>query len=298
MSTGDAVVRPTFDSEDRVLSLKETQTYQTYQERMQSGNDFIMCIAPSSQTPGSGTGKTTMGIQWGRAFDPTEEGFMAPRQGTLDSGKVADELYPNLKPRHPILWDESQGTQQSQGADARRGMSDEVLMVSRAAAIHRWKQIPLIIITQNTKWIDQRMMDIIDRLVLIVDVDHEANLARAVVFDHYYDDLPSAGSKEEYTPAIEDIVWRPLPESDPDYQYLHQLKKQSGQTTSDGGEESEAKWDPWIVHAAELHEHDGISYEQIAKRPTMEYTGEWIRKKVNEYLESGDANHLMEDDDD
>jgi hypothetical protein len=283
---------------DSVGQFEHTETYQTYKNRMQSGNDFIICIAPSSQTAGSGTGKTTMAIQLARAFDDTDTGFDAETQATLSSQRVADDLYPNLPEGSSILWDESQGTQQSQGADARRSMSDEVLRVSRAAAIHRWKRIPLVIVTQSTKWMDSRMMDIIDRLILIVDVDYNAEYARAVVFKHYYDDLPQKGTPGEYTPAIEDIVWRPIQKTDPDYQLLHTMKQDSGTKGSSGDSDDNPDdglmgWDPWVIHAAELHEHNGLSYHDIEKQPSIDYGHEWIRQKVNEFLESDASEELL-----
>lgn len=218
------------ESDETVQDFRDLDLYRTWKERMQSENDMIICIAASSRTEMSGTGKSTLAVQLGRAFDCSDSPFDAGEQASLSADEVAKEYYPNLPKGSAIIFDEAQGTLGEDGVDNRRSMADAVVKMSRSAAQHRWKQMTLIIVTQSTRWIDSRMMELIDRLILIQEKNHHQGWARAVIFDHYFDDL--ASDKQEYTPAVEDIYWRPLPKDDPDYQKLHELKEKSDGTGS------------------------------------------------------------------
>ncbi|MBS3761207.1 MAG: response regulator [Halodesulfurarchaeum sp.] len=150
---------------------------------------------------------------------------------------------------HPLIFDEAQGTLDSDGVDSRRAMANSVVQMSRAAAQYRKRQHSLIIVSQSTDWIDSRMMELIDRLVLIQEKNPQKGFARAVSFDHYRKDLPSMGGTEERTPAIEDIVWEPLADDDPDYRVIETLKEQVGDVVD---EESEQEPEDVVKDFSEL----------------------------------------------
>lgn len=274
--------QPVYTESAEILDFEELDLYSTWQDRMKSGNDLIVAIAASSRTEMSGTGKTTLATQLCRKFDDTDDGFSAEEKATLSSDAVANELYPNVEERSAVLFDEAQGTASSDGLDNRRAMADEVMKMSRAAATHRWKQISLVIVSQSTRWIDSRMMDILDRLILIQEKNHDQGWARAVIFDHYFRDLPS-NDKAERTPAIEDIYWHPLPDDDPDYQALHEMKAEAGKTNNnETAEEKEEKIPkPKQVEIAAYLHGEGESWIDIAAKPFMEYSREYYRKEVN-----------------
>jgi hypothetical protein len=116
-------------------------------------------------------------------------------------------------------------------------MANEVIKMSRSAATYRYKQPTLIIITQSTRWLDSRLMDLLDRIILVQETNHDEGWARGIVFDHWFEDL--ASERKEYHPALEDIYWRPLPSDDEDYQTLHRLKEEASQPDPDEGEEED-----------------------------------------------------------
>jgi hypothetical protein len=279
---------PLYDSRNAVQSIAESDLMQTWQKRLRNDNDMIVAIAASSKTEMSGTGKTTLGIQLARHMNESNGPFVADEHGTLSSEAVADELYPNIDHRAPILFDEAQGTANSDGIDNRRAMADAVLNMSRAAATYRYKQIPLVLITQSTRWIDSRMMDIIDRLILIQETNQRASFGRAVVFDHYFDDL--SDEKQEYTPAVEDLYWRPLPADDPDYQAMHEMKRQAGDPTTDDTEADEdaptKSESQQILDAIELHDNHGVPWRKVAEFPGMEFSGEYYRQAAEDCEDS------------
>lgn len=234
-ATGDVFGEDTpYQAREGMSSWGDTNLHATWEKRMRSDNDFIIAIAASSTTEMSGTGKTTLAIQLARHFDDSPTPFDASEQATLSSEEVAEEMLPDLTPRASIVFDEAQGTAQSEGVDARKAMANEVIKLSRAAAGYRYKQPTLIISTQSTRWLDSRLMDLIDRIILIQETNHEEGWARAIVFDHWFDDL--ANERREYHPAKEDIFWRPLPGDDDDYETLHRLKEEASQPSDDEDE--------------------------------------------------------------
>lgn len=217
-----------------VNPLSNTELYQEWRNRvLYDDNDFVVAVAASSRTAISGTGKSTLGISLCREFDNSETEWSAEEKATLHATEATNELYPNLPTQSAILFDESQGTLDSDGVDSRRAMADSVVRMSRATAQYRKRQHSLVIVAQSTDWIDSRMMEMIDRLVLIQEKHPDAGWARAVSFDHYREDLPSSGRTEERTPSIEDIAWEPLTADDPDYQVIDELKEQVGDAVPD-----------------------------------------------------------------
>jgi len=274
------VTAPEPEKRDTVGCATKSELYALWRRRVvEDDNDFIIAVAPSSQTAISGTGKTTLAIQLARLFDNSEEGFDAERQASLDAAEVANELIPNTPTGTSIIFDEAQGTLDGDGVDSRRGMSSSVIDMARSAAQYRKQQHTLIIVAQSTDWIDGRMMDLIDRLLLIQEKNVREGWARAVSFDHYRNDLPGGWSGER-TPAIEDIYWEPLPEDDPDYLHLDKLKDEAD-GTADTDDQEQINDDRQVAKALKARA-DGDSWTDIAARDWAEYSREWYRKRAKE----------------
>jgi len=274
---------PVLDQQASAKPFQKSELLATQRDRIREDNDMIVCISPSSKTEGSGTGKTTLGIRACRWFDMSETRWNAEKQASLDSTVVAEKLYPDLPAGSAILFDEAQGTLDSDGVDARRAMSDAVVRMARSAAQHRTKHHTLVMVTQSTQWLDSRMMDIIDRLVLIQERDFEREWARAVTFDYYYDDL--GGSKNEYTPSIEDVYWRPLSTDDPDYQHIEALKLDHDEERNvDNANDSDAS-EGGMSHqkrveiAKRLHKEEGWSQQATAE--IIDRDQSWISRNID-----------------
>jgi hypothetical protein len=252
---------------------ERSDLYQLWQRRVvKSDNDLILAIAASSRSPISGTGKTTLAIKLARRFDATDGGFNGAEKASLSSEKVAETLIPDLNPKSSIIFDEAQGTLMSDGVDSRRGMADAVVYMARAAAQYRKRQHTLIIVAQSTDWIDSRMMDLLDRLVLIKE------RGRATIYDHYRDDLPAANAAREYTPAVEELEWDALPEDDDDYQALDELKEQANSQES---EDDTVDRNQQLALAASAYYDEGMTWAEVSREPWAEYSREWYRRELS-----------------
>lgn len=260
--------------------MDKTELYSLWERRVvEDDNDFIVAVAPSSRTAISGTGKTTLAITLARVFDHSDKGFDAERQASLDAGEVANKLIPNTPAGSSIIFDEAQGTLDDDGVDSRRGMASSVIDMARSAAQFRKKQHTLIIVAQSTEWLDGRMMDLIDRLVLIQEKNVEEGWGRAFSFDHYRNDLPG-GVSGQRTPLIEEIFWEPLPSDDEDYQYLDLLKDEA--TKSNDETEDDSVDDSRQLAKAMKARSEGMSWADIGRQEWAAYSGEWYRQREKE----------------
>jgi len=265
-------------------SAEQSELYGKWKERViDDDNDFIIAIAASSRTALSGTGKTTLGVTLAEKLDRSPGGFDASEQASLDSEEVANDLIPELPPQSAIIFDEAQGTLSSDGVDARRGMASAVVDMARSAAQFRKRQHTLIIIAQSTDWLDSRMMDLIDRLVLIQEKNPHEEFARAVTFDHYRDDLPSNTTAKQYTPAIEDLYWEPVPMDSPNYTALDEMKEAAGNNDERQPEDQEGSKVKQIAMAANfLRENQDATLRDIPKQEWAEYSREWYRTSLED----------------
>jgi hypothetical protein len=264
----------------------KTDLQRTWKERViHDNNDFIVGIAPSSRTAISGTGKTTLAVKLAEHFDQTSRGFVARDKAALDAGTVANDLIPDLEARSAVVFDEAQGTLGDDGVDSRRGMASSVIDMARAAAQFRKRQHTLLIVTQSTSWIDSRMMELLDRLILIQEKNARKGYARAVVFDQYKRDLPG-GDQSTRTPAIEEITWGACDPDNRNYAELDRMKESSG---GEGGEEDEdggKNKQKQLAKAAKAYYDDGLPWRKIDKGNEEldwpAYSSEWYRTRISD----------------
>jgi hypothetical protein len=274
------------DAGETVGALERSELYNTWEQRVvRDDNDFIIAIAASSRTALSGTGKTTLGVTLAEHFDRSPGGFVADEKAALDSETVANDLIPDLPQQSAIIFDEAQGTLASDGVDSRRGMASAVVDMARAAAQFRKRQHTLIVIAQSTDWLDSRMMDLIDRLVLIQEKRPRDEYARAVTFDHYRDDLPSNTTAKQYTPAIEDIYWEPVPLDSDNYRAMDRMKEEAGGTDDNSSKEEDKELSDAQRKelARTLYEEYGHSQDAVAHHPMIDRSQAWVSKVVNGY---------------
>lgn len=263
----------------------EGELYRRYKHRvLDSDNDFIVVIAAASKSAISGVGKSTLAAEFCRTFDASTVGWSAEQKATLNPqrfahGLLADEE--SIQNQSAVMFDEMQGTLSSRGTDSRRSMADSVIDVSAALSTLRFRQCTAVLVTQSTKWIDKRIDDILDALVLVQQQDPVTGEVQAEVFDTYYNDLELSPSR--YTERIDTITWSPLPDDDPDYAALHEMKKQSATNQAseaedeDGEDELKVPKEKQIEIAQELR-NEGIIAEKIASKPFIEYGQDWVYK--------------------
>lgn len=257
--------------------------YQKYERAVRkSDNDFIVVIAASSKSGISGVGKTTLGVTAARYFDASPGGFNAEDKSTLNPDTFSKNLLtdPERVPnKSAIIFDEAQGTLSSQGADARRSMAQSVMDVTTALSTMRFRQNTAIIISQSTKWIDKRIDDIMDALILIQDTDPVNNTVRAEVFKTYYNDLSLNPTR--YTEHMDTINWPELPKDDPDYQYLHERKEKSAMRQLE--EEKEEEEDQTLpkekqIEIAQELRDNGLTTKEVSQSGLIEFGQSWVLK--------------------
>lgn len=259
----------------------KSELYRKWERRVvESDNDFVVVIAAASKSAVSGVGKTTLGITCARYFDASPPGFDAEQKATLNSDEFSrDLLTDDEEDRVPnqsaIIFDEAQGTLGDQGADARRSMAQSVMDISTAIATMRFRQNTAIIISQSTKWIDKRIDDLLDALILVQERDPVRGTVKAKVFETYYNDLSLSPTR--YTEKMDEVTWPALPKSDPDYQYLHNLKQQSALNNieEESEEEQSLPKDKQMEIAQELRDK-GFTLVEIADSALIEYGRSWI----------------------
>lgn len=275
--TGDVTVDPVYQP------LTDGDLWRQYRRRvLNSDNDFIVVIAAASKSAVSGVGKSTLAAEFCRAFDASNGGWNAEDKATLDPQRFAHGLLADentIEDRSAVMFDEMQGTLSTRGTDSRRSMADSVIDVSAALSTLRFRQCTAVLVTQSTKWIDKRIDDILDALVLVQEQDTQTGEVRAEVFETYYNDLELSPSR--YTERIDTVRWEPLPEDDPDYAHLHEMKKRSAmeQSAEEEGEEDELKVpkEKQVEIAQELR-NEGLIAERIAEKPFIEYGQDWVYK--------------------
>jgi len=272
-----APAEPSVDS--TLTSFENTDLHSTWRERVvQDDNDFIVGIAASSRTPISGTGKTTLAVKLAEHFDRTDRGFVAREKAGLDAGTVANDLIPELEAQSAIVFDEAQGTLGDDGVDSRRGMASSVINMARSAAQFRKRQHTLLLVTQSTGWIDSRMMELLDRLILIQKKSARLGYARAIVFDQFKRDLPG-GDQATRTPAIEEIRWGPCDPDNRNYAELDRMKEDA--TSEKDSENEELSSEQKAMLAEELYKHTKLSQREIANHDKIEMSQSWVSGVVN-----------------
>lgn len=265
--------------ENDLTDFEETDLHKTWRERVHhDNNDFIVGIAASSQTPISGTGKTTLAVKLAEHFDQTARGFVARDKAALNAGSVANDLIPDLNARSAVVFDEAQGTLGDDGVDSRRGMASSVINMVRAAAQYRKRQHTLLLVTQSTGWIDSRMMELLDRLILIQEKNARKGFARAIVFDQYKRDLPG-GNQATRTPAIEEIRWGPCAADNRNYAELDRMKEQA--TSENESENEELSSEQKAILAEELYKYSDLSQSEIADHDRIDMSQSWVSQVVN-----------------
>lgn len=272
---GTDVETPEHDYDDSALAKKHRRRV------LHGNNDFIIVIAASSRSAVSGTGKTTLAINEARKHDYSDGGYTARKKGTVNASKFSRDLLtdqtdvPNMS---AVIFDESQGTLSGSGIDSRRSMKQSVMDVTTALATLRFRQLTTIIVAQSTDWIDKRIDTLLDALILIQPRSNENEPVRADVYETYYNDFEF--NQQRYTEKLCSIRWPPLPEDDPDYQHLHQLKEESAMdevTEEEDEEDGGLSKDKQIEVAQEMRDQ-GFTGERIAQSSLIEYGKGWVWK--------------------
>lgn len=219
--------------------LRSSKLYHDWYKRVASGkpNDYVIAITADPRTTGvSGTGKTTLGgglaKHW---FDLTDDGFDAETQYSLDPARLAYEMYPETAEGAVLIGDEMQGTPATTGLNAKRSQKTEALDAVNAIAAGRSDRKTVILILQDLKSLNKDALTFVDAWLLIRD-DYDYVATHYGVAPNVFD----LGRRDTKTPGVEEITWDPLPESDPDYQYMEEMKERAKRGQREYGQDEDA----------------------------------------------------------
>lgn len=270
-----------YAEETRAQCLEDTQLCEDWYRRTQVGdpNDYVIAITATSQSGTSGVGKTTLAVTLAEQFDASESGFDASKNAVVgDAFEFAYSTYHEAEKRSALVFDEAQGTLSDSGMDSRRGMGEGPLSAIRAVASYRFKRCTPIIVTQSPRWIDSRMLEQIDALLVI----QEKGLAQH--YGHYIESLNFKNPKD-FTPRIEPIYWEGLPTGNKNYAGMEQRKQDSLQKGGgdDGNDELTSEQKKEI--ACRMREQGHI-LETIAE--VVDMSTSWVGKHTKD-VEKGES---------
>jgi hypothetical protein len=278
-----------YDTSKAALEFEDTELYARHNRHVRRGdpNDFIIVITASSHTPVSGSGKTTAAQSLCKQFDITEEmgtadGYSAEANATLRPKELAYDLMPNAPAGSALNLEEAQGTPESSGLDARRGMKESIIKTINAILANRDQRTTIVIVAQQLSMLDSRLYPLIDAWLLIrkapMDPGGPLMTHHKLIVDDY--DLKNPKLK---TPALEDLRWPRIPHGDPDYKEMERMKQVAKKRQQDQAEE-ESEDDGLTKEAqkwrAQALRDSGDSLEAIADDHMIEFSREWVRQNT------------------
>lgn len=263
--------------------MKGTKLYRRWYNRVKEPptNDFLLVLSASSKSAVSGTGKTTVATGLAKTLDSSPSGFDAESQATLSAGELGYEIIPEVENRSAVIIDEAQGTPGAGSAmNKRRSMKTETIETISSILANRDKGLTIIVVVQQFQMLDAWLLPLVDAWLLIRrgpgHPQGELATHHKVQVDDY--DLQSPTLK---TPAIEDLRWSALPETDPDYQVMERKKQEAKRRSQDGEEGGDQLPKTAQMKMAQAFRDQGHSLQWIADNiEEIEYSRETIRKNT------------------
>jgi len=249
-------------------------------------DDFVIVVTASSRTGVSGTGKTTLQTQLAENTDLTETGFDAGETASLDAGELAYDITPTATPRSALVWDEAQGTPDTQGLDSRRAMKDEVIDSLNAILANRNDNYTIIIGAQQFRTLDPRLYPIVDAWLLIRKGPEQPKGPQGTYYRVEVNDY-DLNSADINTPAVEDFTWEAL-DGNENYHVLENLKQQakSGEYSDDDDESGELEVEKQALIAKSLKDEMDVSWRKVVDYDDrLTKSGSHLNRIYNDIME-------------
>lgn len=171
-------------------------------------NDYDAKVILTSHNSKPGVGKTTLAIHAAREWD--QSGEWSAEDKAVMSGGAYQSLYEEVEPGSVILFDEIEGA-----ADSRRAMSHQNVNISQAWAQNRYRNVCTIATLPTVSMLDNRLLEMADFWVNV--------LQRGRAKPHHIKVNDYDGSIYR-DPLDGHIMWSDLPNDDPDYNLLKDMK--------------------------------------------------------------------------
>lgn len=195
----------------RYPSLRDSQLFDEYANRLVSGRDMHVIVTASSET---GVGKTTLAVVLALLWD--QQGWSAEKAAVASAPEYTRK-YDEVGPGSVLLLDEAEIA-----ADNRRGTTKGNVELSQAFAGKRYRQVFGMLTAPTKNWVDKRMgSDAADYWIQAQETDRGRPKGEAIVYrlktnEHYQTD---------YTKRTEVISW-PVLDDHPEFKKLDRRKKE------------------------------------------------------------------------
>lgn len=266
------------------MSLQDDYLYYRWSEQVLKppSNDFVIAISASGKSSMSRTGKTTLETYLAEEFnyEATGQRFDAEQQATLDAAELAYDVVPDVPNDSVVCMEEAQGSADTVGLDARRGMKQEAIDAINAILNNGDKQLTIIITAQHMPMLDKRIPPLVDAWLLIRHGPSSPSGPMAIHHGMHVEDY-NFGNPQIKTPGYGDFSWPKVNESNRNYQILEE-KKQRARRRNDASESTDQEL-PKEVQAriAQQFRDMGKSLKWIADEvDEITFSSEWIRQNT------------------
>lgn len=235
-------------------------------------NDYDVKIIITSHNSRPGLGKTTLAIRMSRVFDPY--GWSAESKGFQNLYEY-QAAYRDVPPGSVLQFEELE-----RSADNRRSMSKGNVSLSHVWATERFRNIVTICTLPTVSMLDNRMLELADYWINV--------MKRGVA--HPYRILVNDFTGKVIRSRIKDetIRFADLPNDDPDYTYLKEVKEQESLLEQEyvrmddvddllAKAERKAKQSKRDEIIKDLHDL-GLTQKQIASLPSIDLTQQRIQQ--------------------
>lgn len=245
-------------------------------------NDFVIAISASGKSTMSRTGKTTLETYLAEEmnYEATGRRFDAEKQATLDAAELAYDVVPDVPNHSVVCMEEAQGSADTIGLDARRGMKQEAIDAINAILNNGDKQLTIIITAQHMPMLDKRIPPLVDAWLLIRHGPSSPDGPRAIHHGMHVEDY-NFGSPQIKTPGYGDFSWPRVSESNRNYRILEEKKAKARRKGGDEVDEDQDLPKPVQARIAQQFRDMGKSLRWIANEvDEITYSSEWIRQNT------------------
>lgn len=173
-------------------------------------NDLDAKILITSHNSKPGLGKTTLAIKFARALDPN--GWNAKEKAFIDPYDYM-QAYDEVEGGSVLILDEIEAV-----ADSRRSNASENVDLSQAWATKRYRNIITLATLPTTSMLDKRMIEL---------SDYRINVMRRGAAKAFEVRIPDFPPHRPWQEPIEGMIdYSDLPDDDPDYEHLNELKRE------------------------------------------------------------------------
>lgn len=249
-------------------------------------NDFVIAISASGKSTMSRTGKTTLETFLAEQMDLSSGGFDAGEKATVDAGKLAYDIVPEVENHSAVALEEAQGMAGSVGLDRRRGQVQEAIDAINAILNNGDKELTIIITSQHLPMLDKRVPPIVDAWLLIRHGPSSPDGPRCIHHGMYVDDYNFDNPKIR-TPGFEEFAWPKVSETNENYQVLERKKQEHKKKNRDTNEEAgELSLFEQALLASRLYDmYDDITWTDVpALDERLTYNGDYLRREAKKVL--------------